>query len=104
MEEVERVVDTVKATVDSLATMQDPVAQAQRAGRLLKELPGEQARLRKIRRDAVLTLRAQKVSYRKIAKDLGISLARVQQIEAGERGRETRGVPFEEPTTEESGP
>lgn len=89
-------IDSVKATVDSLAVMQDEIAKARGAGQLLKELPDEQKRLRKIRRDAVLKLRSEKVSYRKIAAALGISLARVQQIEAGETGRDTRGASAEE--------
>ena len=95
MEEVQRVIDSVKTTVDALAVMQDEIAKARRAGRLLKELPDEQKRLRQIRRQAVLNLREQKVSYRKIASALGISLARVQQIEAGETGRDTRGTSSE---------
>lgn len=94
--EVQRVIDSVKTTVDSLAVMQDEIAKARGAGILLKALPDEQKRLREIRREAILNLRAQKVSYRKIAAALGISLARVQQIEAGETGRATRGAAAEE--------
>jgi hypothetical protein len=32
----------------------------------------------------VIAMRGQKVSYRKIAQTLGVSVARVQQIESGE--------------------
>lgn len=77
-------------TVDALDAMEDPVEQARRAGHLLAIWPQEQARLRQIRQKAVISLRAEKVSYRKIAAALGISLARVQQIEAGARGKKAK--------------
>ncbi|MFE4691728.1 hypothetical protein ACFRH6_16915 [Streptomyces sp. NPDC056749] len=85
IEEVQIVVETV----DSLEALDDPAERARRAGRLLAEWPAQGARLREIRQAAVMALRAQKppMPYRKIAATLGISLARVQQIEAGERGR-----------------
>jgi DNA-directed RNA polymerase specialized sigma24 family protein len=92
-EEVQEVLDAVRGVVDSVAELDDPLAKARKAGRLLAEWPEQQARLRAIRQDAVIALRAQQVSYRQIAKALGISLARVQQIEVGERGRGTRGAP-----------
>ncbi|WP_326698779.1 helix-turn-helix domain-containing protein [Streptomyces sp. NBC_01754] len=82
-EEVQRVVEVV----DSIQAIQDPRDQAVRAGELLALWPEQQARLREIRQQAVLRMRAEKVSYRSIAKMLGISLARVQQIEAGMRGK-----------------
>ncbi|MDX2702177.1 hypothetical protein PV350_04860 [Streptomyces sp. PA03-6a] len=88
--------DAVKVTVEGLAAADDLIAKARGAGVLLSGLPEQQAELRKIRQDAVVGLRAEKVSYRKIAAALGISVARVQQIEAGERGRSTRGVAPEE--------
>ncbi len=89
-EEVQRVIDSVKETVNSLVAMDDDFAKAKGAGALLKSLPEEQQRLRKIRHDAVVRLRADKVSYREIARRIGVSLARVQQIEAEETGRSTR--------------
>lgn len=94
-EEVQRVIDSVKATVDSLNAMDDDIAKAKGAGDLLKSLPEEQQRLRKIRYEAVVRLRARKVSYRDIARGIGVSLARVQQIEAEETGRATRKKPEE---------
>jgi DNA-directed RNA polymerase sigma subunit (sigma70/sigma32) len=89
-EEVQRVIDSVKETVDSLDAMDDDIAKAKGAGALLSSLPEEQQRLRKIRHEAVVRLRARKVSYRDIAKGIGVSLTRVQQIEAEETGRSTR--------------
>jgi len=77
-------------TVDSLEGLEDPAERARRAGKLLAEWPVQGSRLREIRQAAVVAMREQKVSYREIAKALGISLARVQQIEAGERGRKPK--------------
>lgn len=85
-EEVRLVTDVV----DSLEELEDPAERAKRAGRLLAAWPDQGSRLRKIRQEAVMAMRAEKVSYRDIAKKLGISLARVQQIEAGERGKKAK--------------
>lgn len=85
-EEVRLVTDVV----DSLEALEDPAERAKRAGRLLADWPAQGSRLREIRQEAVVAMRAQKVSYRQIAKTLGISLARVQQIEAGERGKKVK--------------
>ncbi|GAA0705156.1 hypothetical protein GCM10010193_70260 [Kitasatospora atroaurantiaca] len=82
-EEVKRVVETV----DSLEAVEDPTERARRAGALLAQWPLQHSRLREIRQAAVVDLRNQQVSYRTIAKTLGISVARVQQIEAGTRGK-----------------
>lgn len=82
--------------VDSLERIEDPGEQARRAGGLLELWPAQHTRLREIRQAAVVAMRAQKVSYRDIAKKLGISLVRVQQIEAGERGRKPRPSPAAE--------
>lgn len=76
--------------VDSLEDMEDPAERARRAGKLLALWPEQHTRLREIRQAAVVAMRAQKISYRQIAKALGISLARVQQIEAGERGKRAK--------------
>lgn len=86
----EREVRIVTDVVDSLEALDDPAERAKRAGKLLAAWPDQGSRLRKIRQEAVVAMRAQKVSYRDIAKKLGISLARVQQIEAGERGRKAK--------------
>ncbi|MET7933467.1 helix-turn-helix domain-containing protein [Streptomyces sp. NPDC005322] len=88
----EEEVRIVLEVVDSLEAMEDPAERARKAGRLLAELPNQQSRLREIRQAAVVAMRAQKISYRQIAKTLGISLARVQQIEAGERGKKEKPV------------
>lgn len=83
----EREVRIVLGVVESLEVLDDPAERARRAGRLLAELPDQQARLRRIRQEAIAVMREQNVPYRQIAAQLGLSLARVQQIERGERGR-----------------
>jgi DNA-directed RNA polymerase sigma subunit (sigma70/sigma32) len=79
-EEVQRVVDTVSA----LETANDPAERAQRASKLLKEWPTQQARLRKIRQEAIKEMRQQRMTYRAIGEMLGIHYTRVKQIEMGE--------------------
>lgn len=85
-EEVQRVTDVV----DSLEALEDPTERAKKAGQLLAAWPLQGSRLREIRQEAVVAMRGQGDSYREIARRLGISLARVQQIEAGERGRKAK--------------
>ncbi|WP_031511557.1 transcriptional regulator [Streptomyces megasporus] len=84
--------------LDSLEQLDDPAERARRAGKLLAAWPEQHTRLREIRQSAVVAMRAQNISYRKIAQTLGISLARVQQIEAGERGKKEK--PTEGPSAE----
>ncbi|MBW1601416.1 hypothetical protein JJV70_04700 [Streptomyces sp. JJ66] len=86
----EEEVRLVLEVLDSLERMDDPAERARKAGALLKAWPDQHMRLREIRQAAVVALRAKNVSYRNIAKTLGISLARVQQIEAGTRGKQEK--------------
>jgi DNA-directed RNA polymerase specialized sigma24 family protein len=86
----DREVRIVTDVVDSLEELEDPAERAKRAGALLAAWPDQGSRLRQIRQEAVAAMRANKTSYRDIAKTLGISLARVQQIEAGERGKKPK--------------
>lgn len=78
-EEVRRVDDLISG----IAAIEDPVDRFKRAGTLLAVWSDQQGRLSELRQQVVLDLRAQKVSYRKIAGLLGMSLVRVQQIEKG---------------------
>lgn len=82
-EEVRRVVDTV----GSLEALEDPADRARRAAKLLAEWPVQSARLREIRQQAVIAMRKEGLSYRKIAEMIGVHFTRVKQIELGERGR-----------------
>lgn len=78
-EEVRRVDDLISG----IAAIEDPVDRFKRAGTLLAVWSDQQGKLSQLRQQVVLDLRAQKVSYRKIAGLLDMSLVRVQQIEKG---------------------
>lgn len=74
--------------MNAVEAMSDPEARARAIGEVLADQAARAARWRKDRRETVLTLRAQDppVSYRKIAKLLGVSLRTVQDIESGYSG------------------
>lgn len=96
-EEAQRVFDAL----DSAEAMTDPVARARVVSRLLKDQVGRNKRFMEYRRQVVLELRAQKVPYRKIAAELGVSLGTVQDIERGTgrwsaRPKKTDGTPASE--------
>lgn len=78
-EEVRRVEDLVSG----VAAIDDPVDRFKRAGSLLAVWTDQQKTLSNVRQAVVVELRSQEVSYRKIAKMLGVSPVRVQQIEKG---------------------
>lgn len=96
-EEVQEALTRTSAAIQRLKRLEDPVIQGREASRLLKDWQEHQPQLRDLRRSAVLAMRAQRppVSYRKIAAAIGVSVARVQQIEVGEtshtRSRKTTG-------------
>ncbi|RDG37508.1 helix-turn-helix domain-containing protein [Streptomyces corynorhini] len=80
--EAQRVLDAL----DAVEAMSDPMAQARVISRLLKDQAERNRRLKETRRRVVLDLRERKVSYRKIAAALGVSLGTVQDIERGYSG------------------
>ncbi|WP_225850658.1 helix-turn-helix domain-containing protein [Streptomyces sp. HPF1205] len=82
-EDGEEAARRVFEALDAVETMADPIAQARVIGRLLKDQAERNKRFYEKRREVVLALRAQKVSYRKIAAELGVSLGTVQDIERG---------------------
>lgn len=80
--EAGRVLDALEA----LERMEDPAEQARAISAVLREQPGSVRKLKAIRRQYVLDQRAKKTSYRKIAAQLNVSLATVQDIERGYSG------------------
>jgi DNA-binding NarL/FixJ family response regulator len=76
IEEVQRVVEAVNA----VRAIEDPARRARAISELLKTQAEEAPELRRERRDIVLAMRAQKVSFRKIAAALGIHPSTVQDI------------------------
>ncbi|MFJ4627126.1 helix-turn-helix domain-containing protein [Streptomyces sp. NPDC088847] len=78
-EEVRRVFDALEA----LKSMEDPKAQAKAITTFLKEQQARLKELSEIRRAYVLGQRAQKVTRKQIASDIGASQSTVQDIELG---------------------
>lgn len=81
-EEAQRVFDALS----EVEAIEDPIARAVVISKVLADHDERAPRLRDLRREAVLQLRADKVSYRKIAALLGVSLGTVQSIERGHAG------------------
>ncbi|MFD5788631.1 hypothetical protein ACFWH1_18660 [Streptomyces sp. NPDC127037] len=81
-EETQTVIDSLKA----MEAMEDPVARAAAISEVLKYVDERSSDWRDMRRAVVLDLRAEKVSYRKIAVMIRTSLGTVQSIERGHAG------------------
>ena len=78
-EEARRVSDAL----DHVEGIDDPVERAVAISEVLKDYETRAPKLRDLRREAVLAMRAEGTSYRKIAAKLGVSLGTVQNIERG---------------------
>lgn len=81
-EEVQRVVDAVNA----VRAIEDPHRKARAITQLLREQTEVDPVLRDERREIVLAMRADKVSFRKIAEILGVSAGTIQDIVRGHSG------------------
>jgi len=81
--------EEARKVIDALAkveTISDPVERAVAISEVLADHEERAPRLRDLRREAVLAMRAEGVSYRKIAARLKVSLGAVQNIERGHAG------------------
>jgi DNA-directed RNA polymerase specialized sigma subunit len=76
----------VEEVVSDLEAVDDLVERFKQASALLKTWPAQQSRISDLRQAVVAELREQQVSYRKIARMLGVSPVRIQQIEKGLSG------------------
>ncbi|WP_329541790.1 helix-turn-helix domain-containing protein [Streptomyces sp. NBC_01358] len=85
-DDVSKVVQRVFDALSELEGIEDPTERAAAISQVLADHSARAPRLRELRREAVLALRAEKVSYRKIAARLGVSLGTVQDIERGHGG------------------
>jgi DNA-directed RNA polymerase specialized sigma24 family protein len=85
-ETVEEEAQRVFEALDDLERMSDPAAQARAISRFLREQPQRTQKFKEIRRAYVLQRRAENVSYRKIAAELGVAAGTVQDIERGYSG------------------
>ena len=83
-EEAQRVIDAMNA----VEAMTDPEQRAKAIGEVMADQAERGRRWREMRRQVVLDMRAQTppISYRRIAKALGVGLATVQDIERGYTG------------------
>ena len=94
-EEARGVSDALKRVEE----IDDPVQRAVAISEVLRDYEKRAPKLRDLRREAVLAMRAEGVSYRKIAAKLGVSLGTVQNIERGHGsawGTKPRSKPAEE--------
>lgn len=78
-EEAQRVSDAL----DQVEGIEDPVERAVAASEVLADYKERAPKLREIQRLAIEKMRAEDVSYRKIAARLKLSLGAVQNIERG---------------------
>lgn len=80
--EVQRVLDATAA----LEQIRDDADRAKAVTALLDEWPDQHARLREVRQQAVLKMKASGQTWQQIGDALGIHATRAQQIAVGKRG------------------
>lgn len=78
-EEVQAVLDSI----DALGHAEAPSERAKRLTQLLDAMPGAQSKIREMRQQAVIEMRAEGMSLRAIATELDISFGRVRDIIEG---------------------
>lgn len=81
-EEVQKFLEAIKA----LEGIEDDAACAAAITKILKDWPDSHARLREIRQERVLRMKAQGKTWQEIGDRLGIHFTRAQQIAKGLRG------------------
>jgi len=90
---------SVSDALKRVEEIDDPIRRAVAISEVLRDYEKRAPKLRDLRREAVLAMRAEGVSYRKIAAKLGVSLGTVQNIERGHGsawGTKPRSKPAEE--------
>lgn len=85
-EEVQKFLEAIEA----LAGIEDDAACAKAITEILKGWPENHARLREIRQERILRLKAQGKTWQEIGDLLGIHFTRAQQIAKGLRGEKHR--------------
>lgn len=81
-EEVSKFLDAIKA----LEEIEDDAACAKAITEVLQDWPGSHARLREIRQERILRLKAEGKTWQEIGDALGVHFTRAQQIAKGLRG------------------
>lgn len=97
-EEVSRFLDAIKA----LEEIEDDAACAKAITDVLKDWPDSHAKLREIRQERILRMRAKEMTWQQIGDELGIHFTRAQQISKGLRGSK-RPAKKAAPADEEGG-
>ena len=94
--EINKVIQDVTSTFSGIG---DPTTRAIAAGEMLDAVPRLQGSLREVRQAAVNELRDAGASYADVAKALGVSRTRVQQIVEGnsDNARKRRASRTEDP-------
>jgi len=84
------------AGIDEVERIPDPAERAREVGRRMAEIPAWHARMKQIRRDAVIEMKEQQgMSFSEIGRELGLHRNRVQQIYEGRSGGRRRLEPRE---------
>jgi hypothetical protein len=91
--EVQRILEAIAA----LETIIDDAERAKAASLILEQWPSQHARLREVRQQAVLNLKAGGQTWQQIGALLGVHYTRAQQIGVGKRG-DKREQPVAEKT------
>lgn len=84
--EVQRILDAIAA----LEQIDDDEACVRAATDVLDQWPSQHARLRELRQQRVLILRAQGKTWREIGDLMGVHFTRARQIAEGQRGEKNR--------------
>jgi hypothetical protein len=96
--------EEVRQVIEALEAIEDPVARARAVSTLLKDQGQRNVRLKADRDQTVRDLRAEKLSLRKTAERVGLSLGSVQDILRGHSGTWTSRPPSGRPPKEEGPP
>ncbi|WP_329140971.1 helix-turn-helix domain-containing protein [Streptomyces sp. NBC_00670] len=102
--EVSKEAQRVFDALSQVEAIEDPEERAVAISEVLADQAKREARLKALRREVVLQLRAQRVPYRAIAARLKVSLGTVQNIERGHSGAWGTKPRTKPEAAEEAGP
>lgn len=76
--------EQIQSAITAITSIDDPAERGRAATDVLKVIHDGNKALARVRREAVLELRRQKMTYREIGPAIGVHYSRVKQIEIGE--------------------
>lgn len=89
------------AGIDEVEQIADPAERAREVGRRMAEIPTWHARMKQIRRDAVVEMKdSRSMTFSEIARELGLHRNRVQQIYEGRSGGRRVHRPVDAPDSD----